>query len=344
MSKKWPKKMKKQLLSVVFTTFLMCLISCTDKVEYRTIDGFAQGTTYHIVYADSLGRDLRDTIDALLADFDRSLSLYESNSQLIKLNENRQQQVDMWFCESFEAYKLIYSQSGGLLDPTLRPLIAIYGFGGKQGQPRTPSQAEIDSIMAFVGLDKVKIEGDILVKDDNRIELDFNALAQGYSVDVVGQLLEKLGVRNYMIEIGGEVFARGVNDKGGKWRIGIDSPKEGNNSPGADFQGIIELSDRGLATSGNYRKSAIDQNGERITHTIDPRTGRPSSHNLLSATLLAPTAALADGYATACMVGGLEWSKAFLAAHEELDGFLVFSLPDGQFGTYSTFDVETPRN
>lgn len=319
---------------------LLFLCGCAPKGEYRTIEGFAQGSTFQITWADQGAMPealVLDSVQSLLAAFDRSLSLYDSTSLLRGWNENKTEVIDPWFVACLNLYDTIYKESGGLLDPTLRPLIAIYGFGGKKGAPRSPSTAELDSIRAFVGLDRVvERQGDRLVKTDPRVELDFNAVAQGYSVDLVACLLERLGARNYMVEIGGEVFASGVNSKGGAWRIGIDAPKEGNVTPGADMQGVVELSGRGLATSGNYRKSAIDQNGERLTHTIDPRTGRSAKHNLLSATVLAPTAGLADGYATAMMVGGVEWAKAFAAQHEGVDVFLVYGGADGVFEVYST--------
>lgn len=324
--------MKKRYLLL----FAICLLGCAKSVKYATIEGFAEGTTYRITYADPQGRNLEDSVLNLLARFEQSLSIYEPNSLIMKLNDNRSTAVDEWFSECLSLYKKIYPESDSLLDPTLRPLIAIYGFGGKQSAPRSPSQEQIDSIMTFVGLDKVSINGDTLCKADQRVELDFNALAKGYSVDLVAQLFDRLGLENYMVEIGGEIYARGVNSKGGKWRIGIDSPFDGNNTPGASLQTIIELPDRGLATSGNYRKGAIDQNGVRVTHTIDGRTGRPTQHNLLSATIIAATCAEADGYATASMVGGLEWTKALLAKHKELDAFLIYAGPDGEFLTYST--------
>lgn len=332
-----------------FLILSLSLFSCAQKNKYTTINGFAQGTTYSITYADSECRNLQDTIDKFLLAFDRSLSIYDSTSLILKLNNNQTVKTDRWFDRNLELYKEIHAQSDGFLDPTLRPLIAMYGFGGKTGSaPRTASDEQIDSIMVFVGLDKVKVVDGELVKEDPRIELDFNALAQGYSVDLVAEMFDGMGIKNYMIEIGGEIFTRGVvrHAETGQdlaWKIGIDAPFEGNNTPGEHLQAIVELSGRGLATSGNYRKSSIDQNGARLTHTIDPRTGKPASHNLLSVTILAPSAALADGYATACMVGGLEWSKNLLSRHPELDGFFVYASPKGEFLTYSTIDIIKPK-
>lgn len=324
-----------------FTLILLAFVafSCTKNASYKTIEGFLEGTTYRVTYADAKGRDLRDTIENLIHRFERSLSIYDSTSLLIRLNTNQTAVVDGWFTECFNHYKDIYTPSDSLLDPTLRPLIAIYGFGGKNSKPRSPSDMEIDSIMEFVGLHKISLSGDILVKDDPRTELDFNALAKGYSVDLVAEMLASMGVDNFMVEIGGEIVTQGVSPKGGVWRIGIDAPIVGNNTPGQNMQTVMELSGRGLATSGNYRKGAVDQNGIRVTHTIDPRTGRPAVHNLLSATILAPSCAVADGYATAAMVGGLEWTKQLLATHSELDGILIYADPMGEFKVYSTVDL-----
>ncbi|MEG1414768.1 MAG: FAD:protein FMN transferase [Mucinivorans sp.] len=321
---------------IIIALLVWGCVACSGSLKYQTITGFAQGTTYRITYAEAEGKNLQDTIERFLARFDSSLSIYERGSLILRLNDNSTTVVDEWFKECFADYKLIYKASEGLLDPTLRPLIAIYGFGGKSSAPRTPSESEIDSIMCFVGLDKVTLRGDTLVKQDSRTELDFNALAQGYSSDLVARMFDDMGIENYMVEIGGEVFARGVNPSGGKWRIGIDVPEEGNNTPGAKLQGVIELSGRGLATSGNYRKIAHDERGALLTHTIDPRTARPAVHNLLSATIIAPSAAMADGYATAAMVGGLEWTKALLSSHEELDALLIYAGSGGEFLTYST--------
>lgn len=300
--------------------------------NYRAIDGFAEGTTYSIVYSDTV--DLQPRIDSLLLDFDFSLSIYNPSSLITALNENSRDSVDEWFTECFEQSVKIHRESGGLFEPTLRPLIAAYGFGGKE--PQRLSAAQIDSVKTLIGFDRLKIEDGRLIKADSRIQIDFNAIAKGYSVDIVGRMLDSMGIKNYMVEIGGEIYARGVNAKGEAWRIGIDMPYEGNFTPGESLQTIINVSDRGLATSGNYRKFLITDSGDRVTHTIDPRTMKPAHHNLLSATILAPTCTLADGYATACMVGGLEWAKSFVRAHKQIDCYLIYADADGAMKSYSS--------
>lgn len=304
--------------------------------SYATVDGFTQGSTYHIVYHDPQGRDLQTPIEELLEDIDNSLSVYNPSSLLSRLNANDPGAVpDQWITECLELSQQIGDDTRGAFDATLRPLISAYRIGTDE-TPHILSEREIDSIRAFTGYRKVRIENGRLVKDDPRVALDFNAIAQGYSADLMGAMFDSLGIADYLVEIGGEILCRGKNASGGSWRIGIDRPTEGNFVPGQDLQTILTLSDRGLVTSGNYRKFAFDENGNKVTHTIDPHTLRPAVHNLLSATIIAPTSAAADGYATACMVIGLEKSKELLARHPEMEGYLVFARPDGTMGVYAT--------
>lgn len=314
--------------------------ACTPKTKsYATIDGFAQGSTYHIVYNDPQGRDLRNDIEELLEDFDNSLSVYNPSSLLTRLNGNDTAAApDKWFTECLEISRGISDDTDGAFDVTLRPLIAAYRIG-TDDTPHILSQREIDSIRAFTGYKKVRIENGQLVKDDPRLALDFNAIAQGYSSDLMGAMFDSLGIRDYMVEIGGEILCKGRNPQGKEWRVGIDRPVEGNMVPGEDLQTILTLTDRGLVTSGNYRKFAFDENGNKVTHTIDPHTLKPAVHNLLSATIIAPTSAIADGYATACMVIGLEKSKQLLERHPEMEAYLVFSQPDGSMGVYTTPNI-----
>lgn len=330
----------KSFLSLSILGILALGTACTPKTKsYDTIDGFAQGSTYHIVYNDPQGRDLRNDIEELLEDFDNSLSVYNPSSLLTRLNGNDTAAApDKWFTECLEISRGISDDTDGAFDVTLRPLIAAYRIG-TDDTPHILSQREIDSIRAFTGYKKVRIKNGQLVKDDPRLALDFNAIAQGYSSDLMGAMFDSLGIRDYMVEIGGEILCKGRNPQGKEWRVGIDRPVEGNMVPGEDLQTILELTDRGLVTSGNYRKFAFDENGNKVTHTIDPHTLKPAVHNLLSATIIAPTSAIADGYATACMVIGLEKSKQLLERHPEMEAYLVFSQPDGSMGVYTTPNI-----
>lgn len=330
----------KSFLSLSILGILALGTACAPKTKsYATIDGFAQGSTYHIVYNDPQGRDLRNDIEELLEDFDNSLSVYNPSSLLTRLNGNDTAAVpDKWFRECLDISRGISDDTDGAFDVTLRPLIAAYRIG-TDDTPHILSQREIDSIRAFTGYKKVRIENGQLVKDDPRLALDFNAIAQGYSSDLMGAMFDSLEIRDYMVEIGGEILCKGKNPEGKEWRVGIDRPVEGNMVPGEDLQTILTLTDRGLVTSGNYRKFAFDENGNKVTHTIDPHTLKPAVHNLLSATIIAPTSAIADGYATACMVIGLEKSKQLLERHPEMEAYLVFSQPDGSMGVYMTPNI-----
>lgn len=326
--------------TLCFLGTMVALAACAPRT-YTTVDGFTQGSTYHIVYHDPQGRDLRSNIEELLEDFDNSMSVYNPSSLLTRLNENdTSARPDRWITECLTLARQISDDTRGAFDVTLRPLIAAYRIGTEE-TPHLLSQREIDSIRVFTGYGKVKIDGEgRLIKTDGRLALDFNAIAQGYSSDLVGELFDSLGIKDYMVEIGGEILCRGESPRGGDWRVGIDRPTEGNMVPGQDLQTILRLTDRGLVTSGNYRKFAFDENGNKVTHTIDPKTLRPTVHNLLSATIVAPTSAIADGYATACMVLGLEESKKLLARHRELEGYLVYGRSDGSMGVYMTPDIE----
>jgi thiamine biosynthesis lipoprotein len=188
----------------------------------------------------------------------------------------------------------------------------------------------VDSLLQYVGMDKVNLAGKRVVKSDPHVQLNVNAIAQGYSVDLVSAYLEGLGCRNYMVEIGGEIRTRGVNPRGNFWKIGVDRPELGNNIPGSQLQVIISMHDRSLATSGNYR-NFYEKDGVMITHTIDPVTGFPKASNLLSVTVLTDECMTADAYATTCMVLGLERAKTFVENQDGVDAYFIYG---DQFGFY----------
>lgn len=330
-------------LSRIFTLAVLCsLFSCATKTaqsEYSTITGFAQGTTYTITYRDTT--NYQPEIEKLLQEFDKSLSLYNDSSLLCQTNRNETDSIDLWMEESYNISKRAYELSGGKFDPTVAPLIAAYGFARKEDRHELTA-AELQNTLQKIGLDKVSIENHKLVKTPADVQLDFNGIAQGYSVDLVSRMFENKGINDYMVEIGGEIFTRGTSPSGRNWRIGIDSPKDGNLISGADLANIVELQGRGLATSGNYRKFIDKPSGERITHTIDPKTGLSVHHNLLSATIIAKSAADADALATACMVGGYDWAKDFIetiAESDSVDCFLIYADENGDMQNYSTVEL-----
>ncbi len=319
---------------------LLFLTSCNKKTDYKTMDGFTEGTTYHIVYSHSGGDTLNSLVEELLTKVDNSMSVYNKESIISKLNRNEEVTIDTLFINVFNRSREFYDISGGSFDISAAPLFDIWGFGAKERKEVT--QQMVDSVREFIGMDKVKLENGILKKSDPRVTLNMNAIAKGYTSDVVAEAFDRRGIKNYLIEIGGEIFCRGVNPKGKEWSVAIDKPIEGNMIQGEQVQDILSLSNRGLATSGNYRKF-FKENGKTYSHTIDPKTGFPARQSLLSATIIAKDAMTADAYATYFMVVGLDKAKEILAADPDIDGYLVYS-ENGEFRVFSTPGVEIRKN
>ena len=318
----------------VLIIFVLSFSSCKDKTTSITnFTGFTQGTTYSVVYDNNKNispADLKSEVEKILADFDMSLSLYKDSSVLSRINRNENVIPDKYFIEVFKKSAFLSEISEGAFDITVGPLVKAWGFG--PDSQKSFSESKLDSLMKLIGMDKVTLINGTVVKTDPAVNMDFNAIAQGYSVDVICSYLNKKGFKNYLVEIGGEV--RGIGTKAGAdWRIGIDKPVDNNNSPGETLQAIIRISDRALATSGNYRKFYIE-NGIKYSHTIDPRTGYPTKNKLLSATILAKDCATADGIATACMVMGKEKAIEFISNHPEFSAYFVFSDDSGNFRTW----------
>ena len=313
--------------------FLLSLLSivtaCSPQPEYAELNGLTQGTTYHIVVEKSPGLDvmeLRQEIEQLFSRIDNSLSIYNDSSVISAINSNRSDLTDTLFREVFRTSAQITSESGGLFDITIGPLVKSWGFG--PDAMKRFDESKLDSLLNLVGMDKVRLEGDRIIKSDPDMFIDVNAIAQGYTVDLVADLIARRGIRQCLVEVGGEV--RTLGDKhGAGWKVGIDTPADGNYTPGADIQARIRLDDRALATSGNYRKFYVE-NGIKYSHTIDPRTGYPVRHTLLSVTIIAPTGAVADAWATACLVGGKDTAIAFIEKHDFLEGYLIYSDETGQ--------------
>ncbi len=311
----------------------LSLASCAPQPEYAELNGLTQGTTYHIVVEKIPGLDvmtLRQDIEILFTEIDNSLSVYNDSSVISAINANRSDLTDTLFREVFRDAAEVSEESGGLFDITIGPLVKSWGFGPDAMKRFNPSM--LDSLLALVGMDKVRLEGDRIIKADPDMFIDVNAIAQGYTVDLVADLIVSRGIKQCLAEVGGEV--RTVGDKNGMgWKVGIDTPADGNYTPGADIQARIRLDDRALATSGNYRKFFVE-NGVKYSHTIDPRTGYPVKHTLLSATIIAPTGAVADAWATACMVGGKDKAIAFIEKYDFLEGYLIWSDEKGMMRSW----------
>lgn len=312
---------------------LLLLAACTPKKsEYLKIAGFAQGTTYHITYENSKNEDYTADIDSILKAFDKSMSIYDSTSIISRINSNDPAvEADKWFTDVFNASVRVNKLSHGAFDITVGPVINAWGFGS--GEAVKHDSTYIDSLLQYVGMDKVRMEGHKVIKQHPAVKIDVNAIAQGYSVDVVCDFFQEKGIKNYLVEIGGEVRGKGTNAKGAYWHIGIDRPKDGNIIPGEELQAIIEIKDKALATSGNYRKFFVEQ-GVKYAHTIDPKTGFPARNTLLSATVVCDNCADADAYATSFMVLGVEKSKEMLSQLKDVEVYFVYSNTEGAYETF----------
>jgi len=333
-----PRKFKKLYLQLIIVAVILLVVLVISRRPkdgvYERIAGFTQGTTYHLTYESGSGENLKESIDSLLADFDLSLSSYLENSLISRFNRNEPGvYADQKFREVFITSYEVYKKTDGAFDITVAPIVNALGFGSTD--TLNVDSTMIDSLLQYVGMEKVTLQGDTLVKKDRHVSLDVNALAQGYSVDIVADFLEDRNIKNYMVEIGGEVRARGKNEQNEFWRIGIDKPVAGNFIPGTELQSIVRLKDRALATSGNYRKF-YEKNGIKYVHTINPKTGYPVISNLLSATVVASDCMTADAYATAFMVMGTDRSIRFLEENRFLDAYLIYADEKGNFKVYYT--------
>ena len=324
--------MKLKILSACI--LLLTGAGCAEQKEsvLSRFDGFAQGTTYRIIVKSDRAVDLKNEIDSLLLVIDRSMSLYEPQSLLSRLNRNETDSVDRFIAHCLDEARRISDETGGLYDVTIKPLTSVYGFAGDS----VVARPNIDSLLELVGYRKISVEDGRLVKADPRMQIDLNSIAQGATSDYIAAYIDSLGFDEYLVEVGGEIFSRGTNGKGRPWVVGIDRPEEGNFTPGADLQVKLGLSGRGLATSGNYRKFYTDDEGRKIVHTVDPLSGKPVVSNLLSATVVAPTATSADAYGTALMVMGLDRSREFLETLSGVEAYLVYADDRGEFRTYVT--------
>lgn len=309
---------------------LILAVACQPKKsEYLKISGFAQGTTYHITYENSKNQDYTNEINLLLKAFDKSCSMYDSTSIISRINDNDPTvDADKWFIDVFNKSAEVYALSDGALDITVGPVVRAWGFGNAPVAKH--DKAYIDSLLQYVGMDKVKLEGEKVIKQLPGVSLDVNAVAQGYSVDLVSQFFEEKGIRNYLVEIGGEVRCKGTNAKNSLWRVGIDRPSDDNIIPGEQIQAIVELNNRSMTTAGNYRKFYVE-NGVKYGHTIDPKTGFPTKNTLLSATVIADDAATADAWDTAFMVLGLEKSKEILSKIPGIEVYFIYSNDKGEY-------------
>lgn len=341
--------------SLAFLLAVVLSCACGPRDRYVSFSGFAQGGTYTVKLnlngCDGMIRlapeQIKDSVENILRDIDNSLSGYNRNSILSRFNAGEAVVPDSLFLDIYTRAWEFYDETSGAVDVASAPLFDIWGFGFKSGN--MPDDDLVGRTKAFSGLGRMKRDMSAVLREDGSLSgydmlsgrgdalpaLNYNAIAQGYSCDMVATFLRKLGVRDMMVDIG-EIYCAGRNPSGNPWTIGIDRPVDGNDTPGSDIQGVFSMPEGswGVVTSGNYRKFYV-VDGKKYAHTIDPRTGYPVGHNLLSATIVAPDATSADAYATYCMVIGLEASKDFLESRDGVEGCLVYD-EDGLMRTWTS--------
>lgn len=292
-----------------------------ERKRWINNSGITWNTEYNIKYCHHT--NLSDSIISVLREVELSVSPFNKKSRITAINENRSDTLDGYLSRLYDKSVEINRESGGAFDPTVSPLVNLWGFGyEKTGKA---NRQAVDSILIFVGIDKTRKEGIRIVKSDGRTTFNFSAIAKGMGCDEVGKMLERNGVTDYIVEIGGEITAKGHNPKGQKWRISIDKPINANDTVIHHSAGIVEITNCGIATSGNYRNYHTDSAGNKVAHTINPRTGMPEQSDVLSATVIAPDCMTADAYATTFMVLGLEKSKKLLDKHPEISAMLITS-------------------
>ena len=320
---------KRRLLwQLPFLAFLVIgtviIVSRQQSTPYQHDRGMVFGTVYHITYQSS--KSLQKDIEAELAKVDASLSPFNKRSIITAVNENRDTVVNKMFSDVFALAMKISDSTNGAFDITVAPLVNAWGFGFKGGA--MPSRHQVDSLKALVGYHKVSLTNGRVSKTDPRIMLDCSSIAKGYGCDVVAKFLSAKGIDNYMVEIGGEIVTRGISEKRLPWKIGVTKPTDDSLNVNQEIQTIINVTDKAMATSGNYRNFYY-KNGRKYAHTIDPSTGYPVQHNILSSTVIADDCATADAYATAFMVMGLDKAKAILSRHPEQMAYFILASDDG---------------
>ncbi len=307
---------------IVGTIFI---VKQQQDMPYQRNEGTIFGTTYHITY--QYDKDVNEDILKELNKVDASLSTFNPQSVISQINQNKSNTVDEMFAQVFSLSKEISKETDGAFDVTVAPLVNEWGFGFKNGVE--PTKQIIDSLRAITGYEKVSLVGKTLRKKDKRIMIDCSAIAKGFGTDVVANYLRSLGVKNFMVEIGGEVVTSGLSEQRLPWKIGVIKPTEDKTNTNQELQTIINVTNKAMATSGNYRNFYY-KNGKKYAHTIDPKTGYPVQHNILSSTVITDDCASADAYATAFMVMGLDKAKKVLEKHSELMAYFIYSDKNGK--------------
>ncbi|MBQ6286707.1 MAG: FAD:protein FMN transferase [Bacteroidales bacterium] len=328
----------KSIAKILFITLASAAFSvaCSPKQGYVQLTGYAQGGTYSVKFNMEGVRiplqAIKESVDSILTLIDTTLSGYNKGSQLSRFNAGQPVEPNDMFKDIYSLSRKFFAETGGALDVAAGPLFDLWGFGFTSGS--MPSAHAVDSVRSICGMSILDEDMSPLIPGV-RPRLNFNAIAQGYTSDRIADYLHSLGVHDMLVDIG-EIYCEGVNQNGVPWSVGIDRPVDGNMTPGADLDGIWrgDGTGCGVVTSGNYRKFFVE-GGRKYSHTVDPRTGWPVQHNLLSATIIAPDAASADAYATYCMVIGLEEARSFISSREDVEGYLIYD-SDGEMKEWAS--------
>ena len=324
----------------LFTIFLFAVAAFflfydfPKEKEYQHSDGFVFGTVYSVTYSNPDNQDLSVNIKNALNAVNSSLSMFNAESTISKINNNQPVVLDSLFLKVWDKGQEVSRCTKGAFDMTVAPLVDLWGFGLKNREVVT--DAEADSVCQYVGYELVVLEDGIIHKAYPEMRIDAGAIAKGYACDVVADTLEAYGCTDFCVEIGGEIVVKGLNSKGVNWHIAINKPVEDSLCINREIQEVVELTNCAMATSGNYR-NYYESQGKKYAHTIDPLTGYPVQHNLLSATIIAPDCMTADAWATACMVVGLEKAQTWINNHHDLKGYLIYE-ENGELKTWQSSD------
>ena len=334
------KTLKKWHLPFLLFLIIGTYLAITRKEEAKDIpfqycEGAIFGTVYHATYQcdSSLNGKILEELQAV----DQSLSMFNPNSTISQINSGKSNETDSLLRTIFHIAREVSQATDGAFDITVAPLVNAWGFGFKHGA--LPDSLQVDSLRQLIGWNRISLKDNKFFREDPRMVIDLSAVAKGFGSDCVAQMFRKHGINNFMIEIGGEVVTSGVSPKTKAWRIGVNKPQEDSTSTSNELQTILQMNNCAMATSGNYRNFYID-NGRKIAHTINPKTGYPVQHSILSSTVIAPTCAIADAYATAFMVLGLEKSLQVLDKHPELMAYFIHTDKEGNYQVWKSPGIE----
>ena len=318
--------------SIILMMGLALLTACGKQPQKIILQGEAQGSYYAVTYYDEQGRNFQQDIDSIFHAVDVSVNLWVDTSVISKVNRNEDVTLDSIFVDNFRIAQKAAALSGGYFDPTISPIVAAWGFSYKHGDSITPQL--IDSLKQLVDYRKIRIEDGKVIKENPDMKLDFNAIAQGYTSDMIASFLDSRGITNYLVDTGGEIMAKGAKPNGQPWIVGIEKPAENWDSEQV-VQTRVALRDKGLVTSGSTRKY-VERDGKRYSHCIDPNTGYPVEHQVLSATVLAENSVWADALASICMVMGMEKSLPLIESLDGVEAYYIYVNEKGDLETFAT--------